>query len=166
MAHSTRIAEAIEDLESQMRPNFSDTARRYNVERTTLRRRFRGEQGTIQQAISETRQRLTHTQEEVVIEQINKLSGKGLSTTPQMVKNFAQEIAGVELGPNWVSRFIRRHQDRLTSRYLRAINHSRKIADNSENFQHFFDTVRKSQARFSWRKRPKYPTNWLASAET
>jgi hypothetical protein len=57
------------------------------------------------------------------------------------VKNLAEEIIHNDLGPNWVSRFIRRYQDQLKSVYLRTINHKRKIADDAHHFQHFYDTV-------------------------
>ena len=47
MAHNSRIAEAIADLKSQDRPNIAATARKYQLDRTTLSRRFRGETGLI-----------------------------------------------------------------------------------------------------------------------
>ena len=37
-----RMALAIEDLAKQLTPNFSGTSKKYNVDRTTLRRRFNG----------------------------------------------------------------------------------------------------------------------------
>ena len=52
MDHNTRIQAAIDDLKSQSRTNFASSARRWNVERTTLAKRFRGETGTIQDAVS------------------------------------------------------------------------------------------------------------------
>jgi hypothetical protein len=59
-----------------------------------------------------------------------------------MLKNIAEEIAGTTLGINWVSRFRKRHNDRLSSLYLRTIDHQRKTADNSRYFQRFFTLVR------------------------
>ena len=47
MTHNARITKAITDLESQNRPNITTTARKYEVNRTTLSRHFRGETGTI-----------------------------------------------------------------------------------------------------------------------
>ena len=66
--YEARIQLAILDLLKQDRPNFSEAARRFEVDRTTLRRRFNGEQGTIDNANSEFRQRLTHVQEDVLID--------------------------------------------------------------------------------------------------
>jgi hypothetical protein len=72
------------------------------------------------------------------------------------VKNLAEEIIHDELGINWVSRFIRRHQDRLKSVYLRTINHKRKVADNTYHFRHFCDTVRTYVACVTYRNRREY----------
>jgi hypothetical protein len=142
MDHNARIEAAIADLESQNRKNFKATATKWNLDRTTLARRYRGETGSKQEANSYTRQRLTDTQEKTLITHINKLSDRGMPPTPQIIKNLAEEIAHVTLGKNWVARFCERHQDQLTSIYLRTIDHKRKIADNSYHFQYFYDTVR------------------------
>lgn len=141
MDHNARIAAAIADLQAQERTNFAEVARKWNLVSTTLARRFRGETGTIEDANSDSRQRLTKTQEECLIEYINKSSDRGFPPTPQILKNIAQSIAKSKLGKNWISRFCNRNRERVKSIYLRNINHSRKIADNSEYFQHFYDTV-------------------------
>jgi DDE superfamily endonuclease/Tc5 transposase DNA-binding domain len=142
MAHNTRIAEAITDLKRQDRPNIAATARKYGVDRSTLSRRFRGETGTIQDATSYSRKQLTTTQEETLIEYVNKLNDRGFPPTPQILKNIAESIAKTHLGHNWVARFCKRHHTRLASVYLRTIDHKRKLADNSHHFQYFFDLVR------------------------
>jgi hypothetical protein len=142
MDHDARIQAAITDLELQKRLNFKATAKKWNLDRTTLARRFRGETGPNQDATSYARRQLTDIQEKTLIQYINKLSNQGLPPTPQIVKNLAEEIAGVKLGPNWVSRFRERHKDQLLSVYLRTIDHKRKLADNSAHFQHFYEQVR------------------------
>jgi Tc5 transposase DNA-binding domain len=142
MDHEARIQAAITDLQSQERVNYSATAKRYNLERTTLAKRFQGKTVSNQEATSYARRQLTDTQEKTLIQYINKLSNRGIPPTPQIVKNLAVEIAGDKLGPNWVSRFCKRHQKDLKSVYLRTIDHKRKVADNSAYFQHFYEQVR------------------------
>ena len=142
MAHNARIAEAIADLKSQDRPNIAATARKYQLARETLSKRFRGETRSIQDANSYVRQQLTQTQEETLIEYVNKLNDRGFPPTPQILKNIAESIARTSLGHNWVARFCKRHRTRLASIYLRTIDHKRKLADNSHHFQYFFDLVR------------------------
>ena len=100
MDHDARIEAAIADLESQERVNYSATAKKWNVDRTTLAKRHRGKTGSNQDANSYARQRLTDTQEKTLIEYINKLSDRGLPPTPQIIKNLAEEIAGVTLRKN------------------------------------------------------------------
>ena len=134
MDYNGRIQAAIDDLRSQKRPNFAATARRYEVERTTLARRFRGIQGTNEDANSYVRQQLTDTQEETLIAYINKLNNRGFPLTPQILKNIAESIAHTTLGKNWTARFCQRYRTRLASIYLRTIDHKRKIANNSRHF--------------------------------
>jgi hypothetical protein len=141
MTYNARIASAIDDLEAQSRPNIAATAKKWQVDRTTLSRRFRGETGSNEEANSNSRQNLTATQEETLVKYINKLSDRGLPPTPQMVKNLAEELAKLKVGKNWTARFCERHAHRLSSLYLRAIDHKRKIADNSYHFEHYFSTV-------------------------
>ena len=141
MDHNTRINKALDDLESQQPPKYAETARKWKVDKSTLWRRHKGETGTIQEANSYARQKLTNAQEEVLVGHVNKLTARGLPPTPQMVKNMAEEIANTKLGVHWPTRFYQRHYERLTSLYLRTIDHKRKVADNSQYFQEFFDLV-------------------------
>jgi hypothetical protein len=150
MDHEARIQAAIEDLDSQKRVNYSATAKKWNLERTTLAKRHRGETRPNQEANSYGRQRLTDVQEQTLVRYINKLSDRGLPPTPQIVTNLAEEIAHVTLGKNWVARFCDRHRDQLTSVYLRTIDHKRKLADNSYHFQHFYEHVRTVSAFVSY----------------
>ena len=100
MDHNARINAALAELKTQDRTNYAATARKWNIDRTTLSRRHRGKMGSIQDANSTSRQKLTNIQEEVLIEYINKLTDRGIPPTPQILKNFAEEIAGGELSVN------------------------------------------------------------------
>ena len=141
MAHNDRIESAIADLESQERPNIAATATKFNIKRQTLSDRYHGKSTSMEEVTSYIRRKLTTTQEEALIAHINKLSDRGLPPTPQIVKNLAEELAHEEIGKNWVARFCKRHAHRLSSVYLRTIDHKRKIADNSHHFEHYYNTV-------------------------
>ena len=69
-------------VESQERANYSATAKRWNLERTTLAKRVRGETGPNQDATSYARRQLTDILEKTLIQYINKLSNQGLPSTP------------------------------------------------------------------------------------
>ena len=141
MTHNDHIESAIADLESQNRPNIAATAKKWNVARTTLSDRFKGKSASRDEITSHLHRKLSTTQEEALIAHINKLSDRGLPPTPQIVKNLAEELTHEEIGKNWVSRFCQRYANRLSSIYLRTIDHKRKIADNSHHFEHYFNTV-------------------------
>jgi hypothetical protein len=113
MSHEARMEAAMADLDSQERRNYAATARKRNLEPTTLRRRFIGESTSIRVANSEVRQALTSEEEEVLIGHVNKLTDRGIPPTPQILKNIAEEIAKVALGRNWTTRFCKRHWGRL-----------------------------------------------------
>jgi hypothetical protein len=59
MDYEARMQAAISDLESQDRRNFAAAARKWDLERTTLSKRFRGETGPNRDATSYARRQLT-----------------------------------------------------------------------------------------------------------
>ena len=139
--HDARIEAALADLESQEKPNYSATAKKWQLERTTLAKRHKGQTVSKAYANSESRQRLTNEQEEVLIVHVNKLTNRGIPPTSQMVKNLAEEIAGCPVGKNWTGNFVKRHSNRLKSHYLRAIDNSRKKAEYVPRFRDFYERV-------------------------
>jgi len=140
--HNARIQLAIADLESQNRINYTTTAKKWDLDRTTLARRHRGETGTREKATSNSYKALTDLQEKALVKHINTLNTRGMPPTPQIVKNLAEELANRKLNKNWVANFTERYDKELTSIYLRVIDYKRKIADNSHHFIHFFENVR------------------------
>ena len=141
MDHNARIQSALEDLGSQKKPNITATAKKWEIARKTLSDRFHDKSTTIQEVNSSIRQQLSEAQEESLIEYINKISDRGLHPTSQIVKNITESIVRTELGHNWTTRFVKRHHNRLKSVYLRTIDHKRKIANNSQYFEHFYQNV-------------------------
>lgn len=142
MANERAIEEAISDLKSQTSLNYAATAKKYGLERTTLMRRFKGESVSYSEARSRSNKLLTNAQESIVIEHIRRLSGRGLHVTPKILENLVQELVGQPIGGRWVERFRKRHEHELTSVYLRNVDQSRQIADNSRHFEHYFAIVR------------------------
>ncbi len=58
------------------------------------------------------------------------------------MKNFAEEIANTNLGPNWTTRFLQRKKNILRNVYLTTIDYKRKISDNSHHYEYFYTNVR------------------------
>ena len=83
---------ALADLNAQLLPNIRATARKYQLVKSTLRRRWNSQTTSRQDTSSKYIQRLTNSQEEVLIEQINRLTDRGLPPTSKIVKNLAEEM--------------------------------------------------------------------------
>ena len=100
MDYNARIEKAINDLKSQSRTNIAATAKKWDVHRTTLTRRFQDVQDTRQDANSYVRQKLIRTQEETLVEYVNKLNDRGFSFTFQILKNITESIVRITLDSN------------------------------------------------------------------
>jgi len=61
--------------------------------------------------------------------------------TSHIVRNLAEEIRGERIGKNWVGQFVKRHDIRLKSLYLRNIDNLRAGAEYAPMFQLFFSVV-------------------------
>jgi hypothetical protein len=125
MVSEQDIEKAINALDAQLIPNYSQVARDFGIERITLMRRHKGIYASRQEAISLYHKLLTNTQEEALISQINKLIVCGLPPTLQIVRNLTEEIIGRNISKNWTAGFVHRHLSCLKSLYLRNINNLR-----------------------------------------
>jgi hypothetical protein len=140
--YNDRIEFAITNLESQAQPNFSATARKYNIQRTTLTRHFKGESDFKQNAISYISKAFTNVEENILVRYINELNIRELPLILQIVKNLAEEIANKNFNPNWITKFLKRKKNIIRNVYLTIINYKRKVSDNSHYYEHFFTNVR------------------------
>jgi hypothetical protein len=82
LSHNDRIELAIAELESQAQPNFVVTARKYNFKRITLSRRFKGETGSKENAVSYVFKALINVKKDVLVRYINDLNARELPPTP------------------------------------------------------------------------------------
>jgi hypothetical protein len=81
--HENRMALALESCNKSLKPNYSAVAREFNLERTTLAKRHKGQTVSRAHANSIYRQLLTTAQEEQLVKQINKLTVRQM---PQQYK--------------------------------------------------------------------------------
>jgi|HubBroStandDraft_2_1064218.scaffolds.fasta_scaffold751983_1 ATP-dependent protease Clp ATPase subunit len=141
MVNEDNMKNALDALDAQLLPNYTQIALKFGLQRTTLMRRHKGICDSRAQATSQYHKLLTDTQEEVLITQINKLTARGLPPTSHIVKNLAEEIVGREVNKNWTAHFVKRHSSRLKSLYLRNIDNLRMKSEYGPHIQHFFDLV-------------------------
>jgi hypothetical protein len=136
------IDKAIAFLRSSESENISEAARKYNVNRSTLSKRFRGKTRFTAQGY-QTQQLLTHKQELMLVKQINRLSEWCLPPTPSMVRAWAAALCGTEPGKNWVAAFRVRQKDKLDCKYLSTIDLERHKADSEHSYRQYFAILEK-----------------------
>jgi hypothetical protein len=141
MVSEQAIENAINALDRQLIPNYSQVAREFGIERTTLMRRHKGICASRLEATSLYHKLLTDTQEEALISQINKLTVRRLPPTSQIVRNLAEEVIGRDVSKNWTANFVYRHSSRLKSLYLRNIDNLRMKSEYRPYIQFFFNLV-------------------------
>ena len=136
-----QIDTAVAHLKAQKKPNYAAAARAYEVEPTTLRRRFLRLASSRARATSENHQCLNNVQEDTLLRYIDRLTDKHIPPTTQIIKNLAEEILGGPVGKNWPARFIQRHKNRICSIYLRPLDRARVSSENANVFEHFYCLV-------------------------
>jgi hypothetical protein len=116
------MEKALDALDRQLIPNYAKIGKIFGIERITLMRRHKGISTSKQEATSIYHKLLTNTQEEALINQINKLITRGLPPTTYIIKNLAEEIIRRDVNKNWTAGFVQRYLSRLKSLYLHNIN--------------------------------------------
>ncbi|KIX04029.1 uncharacterized protein Z518_07582 [Rhinocladiella mackenziei CBS 650.93] len=134
-----RVFERI-GVASQDAPNIAATAKRHNVDRSTLSRRWRRKTGSWEDHV-DSMSLLTKQQQKNLVFYINKLTERGIPPTNAMVRNFAHDIWQKWPGKNWVYRFIQAHENVLKSGYLCGADLSRKKANNVHQYRPYFELV-------------------------
>ena len=141
------IDEAIAFLKSSKSDNISEAARRFNINRSTLSKRFRGKTRSTAQGY-QMQQLLRYKQELMLVKQINKLSEWCLPPTPSMVKAWTATLCGTEPGKNWSAGFRDRHKDELDCRYLNTIDLERHKAETESSYRQYFDVLKQKISQY------------------
>ena len=140
---------ALAYLKGLEKPNYAAVAKQFNVVDTTLRRRHIGQTVSKQQHAEEHLQLLNKTQEDVLLGYIDRMTDKHIPPTTQIVRNLAEELLQKEVGKNWAAGFCKRHEDRISSVYLRPLDRARVAAEHPTYIEHFYALVLLISA-FDW----------------
>lgn len=130
----------LDSLDPSESINYTKVANKYGLSRSTLSRHHHGIQHSKKEQYANQRF-LNNQQTKDLLNYINRLTRSGLFPSHQMIANFAEEIAGKPPGKNWVSRFIKQHEDELVNRYTTAIDASHKRADSVLYYSLYFDAL-------------------------
>ena len=81
MAHEQAMKAALAELEASSKPNYTEIAAKHKLGRHALSRRHQGKTTSRADYFSNHRQCLTNVQEEILIDQINHLTDRGMPPT-------------------------------------------------------------------------------------
>jgi hypothetical protein len=141
MAYNGNFELALASIKAQKIKRYKATADKYVVEPTALRLYSQGKRTTRAEAAAIHNKLLSNVQEKAILGHIETLTLKGLPPTKEILENLIVELLHRPIGVNWVTRFIVRYSDEISSPYLRAIDNSRRIADNTKNFEQYYTRV-------------------------
>jgi hypothetical protein len=105
-----------------------------------MRRRMVGQ--IVPQAEHTTNTRkLSPQQEDELVLYIKSLTARRFPPTRAMIQNFACKVAHERVSERWVSRFLVRHNNSLTSRWTDAMDRDRYQADSGHRYKAFFEEI-------------------------
>ncbi|KAI1002639.1 hypothetical protein K3495_g5563 [Podosphaera aphanis] len=128
---------ALLELRSDSSLKVTEVARRYNVSRQALSRRFNIKSTSIVEK-QESQRLLNNQQEMEILKYIRRLPQLCLPPTACIIRNMASEICGSMPSKNWVSRFIARHEHELGKGFLDSIDLSRCKSESKISFANYF----------------------------
>jgi len=140
--YEKRLDLAISAIQSSNDISIRKAAILYNVSHATLARRAHG-YATRRDAQTLNR-RLTTSEEQVLINRIIELDDHGYSPTLPYVRQMAnkllqQRLPGSMVGPNWLTRFLKRHK--LLAKYLRKYDYQRAKCEDLEVINQWFEQI-------------------------
>ena len=141
MVNESDLSAALAELSIQKKPNYSATARKYGIERTTLMRRHKGKTKSRQWATDVYHKKLTNGQEKRLIEESKFLTSIGFPPPHRKIKKLVANATKTGVGGRWVSRFIKRYEDQIRSAYVKPIDRKRQLADRVEKIENWFERV-------------------------
>lgn len=129
--------------------SFRDVATRFKVKKSTLERYVNGTARPMLE-FNATKQKLTDTEEEVLVRFILESAVRGFPLRHREIKQYAnilrQSRLGVDCEPvsaAWMYRFLDRHRDVLQTHWSKPLDTQRARSLNPEAVKSWFDLVEK-----------------------
>jgi hypothetical protein len=141
MSYEDRIQAAFAELDSAKSINYTQAALNWGLERSTLSRRHRKITRSREQFLDESLRKLTTTQETALVDYLLQIGKRGIWTTPRIIRNLVQETLNELIGKNWVTRFVERHSNQITTVYLNGLDKNRRAAESVANTAKFYENV-------------------------
>ena len=119
---------------------YTAIAKDHGVDRSTVRRRHQRGQVPLYVA-NQQRRKLTPQQEAELVRYIEELTARHLPPTRRMVRNFASVVAQNPCSDSWVTRFLSRHRNPLTSQWVTGMDSNRHNAEFEYKYKLYFDML-------------------------
>ena len=119
---------------------YTAIAKDHGVDRSTVRRRHQRGQVPLYVA-NQQRRKLTPQQEAELVRYIEELTARHLPPTRRMVRNFASVVAQNPCSDSWVTRFLNRHRNQLTSQWVTGMDSNRHNAEFEYKYKLYFDML-------------------------
>lgn len=131
-------------------PSMRDYARRYNINRNTMKNRYTGTKTKAEFNIPH--QKLSPAEEQSLQDIIQQLESWGFPPYVSRVKEMASNILHSKgrpssIGINWVQKFLSRHPD-LNTRWSRRLERDRFNNCTIENFSRWFNMVKENIEKY------------------
>ena len=152
------IDEAIEAIELRKEGasfSYREVAKKFGVDRTTLSRRHKGKTRSYA-GMAQQQQLLSPQQETELVKYIERYTERGLPRTREIIQNFASAVAKWEVSDSWITRFLHRHSDSLTTKWSAAIDHDRHKADDGNKYKAYFDLLHSKMKEYNIQARDTY----------
>jgi hypothetical protein len=101
-------------------------------------------------------QALSQQQELELIRCTEKLRGRGLPATREMIRNFSSEVAHQQLRDRWASRFINRRKIHLISKWTTAMDRTRHLADFESKYGLYFELLHQKITEYQLEAQDRY----------
>ncbi|KAF1933116.1 uncharacterized protein M421DRAFT_53952, partial [Didymella exigua CBS 183.55] len=102
------------------------------------------------------RQLLSPQQEEVLVKYIERCTRDGLPPTRSMLQNFASAVTKWEVSKSWITRFLHRHANKLTTKWTTRMDRERFLADSKRKYKLYFNLLHSKMREHSVDERNTY----------
>lgn len=149
---------AIEAVKKGQCGTIKAAATAYDVPYSTLKHRLHGRSSRVD--TSANCQRMTENQEASLKKWVYDMDRRGLPPTQRMLHEMANILLSdsgctAPVGPNWVTRFIKRHKD-LSSRYTRKYDYQRAQCENPDIIKNWFNLVKNTIEKYDIQEQDVY----------
>ena len=132
------LAQAVREYTNSPEKSIRQLARDHDIAPSTLNDQVTQRHLSSGKAWNRT---LSELQEDALIAKINDYASRGTLLTPRHVRSLAEGLAGKDVDKDWVGRFVRRHPDRLSSRFHTYHELSRRRANTAETRKAWYSLV-------------------------